>query len=363
MSAGTASTSSASSAPFRIPSLDGLRAVAFGIVFFSHVGGTRFSPGGFGVTIFFFLSGFLITTLLRLEEETHGAVSLKQFYLRRVLRILPPMYIGLVFALALSALVGTRISSSALAAQSLHFTNYHIALGGKGRAIGTDILWSLSVEEHFYLLFPFAYVALRRWVRAPERQAGIILGFCGIVLAWRLVLVLILRASPDYTMYATDTRIDSILFGCALALYRNPALPGPQIPARWVWTAAVLGIVVLVGSIAARNAVFRETARYTLQGAALVPVFVAAVRFPTAWVFRLLNTPLARWLGTLSYGLYLLHLPVITTLRMTFPLSEGVLTLLSLAISLALAALLYSFVELPCAKLRRRLSRAAALAR
>src|SRR5258708_26476857 len=94
----------AARAPFHIPSLDGLRAVSFFIVFAAHAGLDRIVPGGFGVTVFFFLSGYLITTLMRMEAEATGHVSLKNFYLRRALRILPPFYIVLLAATALSEL-------------------------------------------------------------------------------------------------------------------------------------------------------------------------------------------------------------------------------------------------------------------
>ena len=89
---------------FHIPSLDGLRAVSFSIVFFAHAGLEKWVPGGFGVTVFVFLSGYLITTLMRMEFEKTGTVSLRKFYLRRVLRILPPFYVVLLLATALTAL-------------------------------------------------------------------------------------------------------------------------------------------------------------------------------------------------------------------------------------------------------------------
>lgn len=343
-------------AAFHIPSLDGLRAVAWAIVFFSHVGPTRFVPGGFGVTIFFFLSGFLITTLMRLEAERTGRVQLRQFYLRRALRILPPMYLALALAVILSLGLGAALSGTALTLQVLHFTNYHVALGGTGRALGTDVLWSLSVEEHFYLAFPLAFIALRRFVAPLERQAAILLGACALLLAWRLVLVGVLHTPPEYTMHATDARVDSILFGCALALYRNPALPGPQVPVAAVWCAFAVGLVVLLLTIVSRDAFFRETLRYSLQGLALAPVFVAAIRFPRSLPFRLLNTRALRWVGVLSYSLYLVHLPIIQVLRLRLRAPEGVLTLLAFAVSISLASAIYYAIEKPCARLRRRLS-------
>lgn len=341
-----------------IPSLDGIRAIAFLIVFFSHVGPlTSVVPGGFGVTIFFFLSGYLITTLLRLEDQRTGTVSLKQFYLRRVLRILPPMYLALALAIVCSRLVAVHVAANVVAIQAAQLTNYYVALGGAGLPLGTTVLWSLSVEEHFYLVFPVGYLALRRWISLPQRQAAFLFALCWVVLAWRFFVVLRLHGTPAYTMYATDTRLDSILFGCILALWRNPFLPGPQPTARSVWVAFALALPVLLATLIVRSPAFRETVRYTVQGIALAPVFIAAVRFPTALPFRLLNTRFVRWLGVLSYSLYLVHLPFIEVLRRSFAFSESTVAAVALALSIAVAALIHRLVEQPLARVRKRLSR------
>src|SRR5262249_9481143 len=132
--------------PVHIPSLDGIRAVAVSIVFLFHAAHGVF-PGGVGVTIFFFLSGFLITTLLRLEAEQAGRVSLRNFYLRRALRILPPMYITLAGATLASVVIRDPLSMPVLAFQALHFTNY-LMDHESSFPIGTIVLWSLAVEEH-----------------------------------------------------------------------------------------------------------------------------------------------------------------------------------------------------------------------
>jgi peptidoglycan/LPS O-acetylase OafA/YrhL len=156
----------------QIPSLDGLRAVSFLVVFAAHAG-LEVVPGGFGVTVFFFLSGYLITTLMRVEAERTGHVSLKHFYLRRALRILPPFYIVLTAATALAEigfLGDTRPQLRPVLSQVLHFTNYWIAAHGwRGIAPGTGVYWSLAVEEHFYLLFPAVFLALSR-LRLTGRQ-------------------------------------------------------------------------------------------------------------------------------------------------------------------------------------------------
>jgi peptidoglycan/LPS O-acetylase OafA/YrhL len=346
-------------ARFEIPSLDGLRTLSFGFVFLAHAGLADVIPGGFGVTVFFFLSGYLITTLMRLEYEETGHVSLKQFYLRRVLRIHPPFYLVLGSALLLTLLgvIGGPLELRAVTAQALHYANFwFIRHGFAGVPFGTGVYWSLAVEEHFYLVFPWMYALLRR-LPGP-RQVLVLLGICALVLAWRSWLVMASHAIEDRTALASDTRFDSLLFGCALALYGNPALDAPRL-AQGIWKYALLplGVTGLLLSFLMRNAVFRETFRYTLQGVCLVPVFVCAVRHANWGPFRALNWAPLKWTGKVSYSLYLVHQIVI---GVVYPRLNKVPTLLvpgalALGISLAIAALIYRFIEQPCARLRRRL--------
>lgn len=336
-----------------IPSLDGLRAIAVLVVFFSHTGLKGRMPGGFGVTIFFFLSGFLITTLLRREVIRTGGVSLKLFYLRRVLRIFPPMYLSLALATLFGLWTHAAMSGRTVLLQTVHLTNYHVALGGTGEPPGTEVLWSLAVEEHFYLVFPVVFMLLVAFV-SEARRALWLWGACLVILAWRVVVLRVVDAPAEYSMHATDTRLDSILFGCAFALWRNPTLPDQQFQPRTIWIAFVLALPILGATLVARDQLFRETARYTIQGVALLPVFLAAITFPTAWPFRLLNVSVVRWIGLLSYSLYLVHLPVIRLLETT--ITGPLLVVSSLALSIAISAAIYFVVEVPCANLRRRLA-------
>src|SRR5580700_9256594 len=185
-----------------LPSLDGIRALSFLVVFAAHAGLDRVIPGGFGVTVFFFLSGYLITTLLRMEHDAKGTVSLRQFYLRRALRILPPFYVVLALAARLGLIAG-GVRALALLAQALHLANYWIVrFGYDGQPRGTGVYWSLAVEEHFYLVFPCLYLVLRRLWPAPRTQAMAIYALCAGVLAWRCFLVLGLGSAPDRTYVA-----------------------------------------------------------------------------------------------------------------------------------------------------------------
>jgi peptidoglycan/LPS O-acetylase OafA/YrhL len=344
---------------FHIPSLDGVRALSFGCVFLAHAG-LPGVPGLFGVTVFFFLSGFLITTLLRRELTQAGRISLKNFYLRRVLRILPPFYLILASAAALSAygVSGPHFLPSALEAQALHYANYWIAFRGfDGFPAGTGVYWSLAVEEHFYLLFPWLFVGLERLGVSNARKVGVLFGLCAISLAWRCFLVFGLGASPNRTSVASDTRFDSILFGCALALYENPMLDKTAISERvWKYVLTPLAGLVLLASFVVRGDAFRETFRYSLQGLALMPLFVCAMRYPSWWPMRVLNLRAVAFVGTLSYSLYLLHqvaLACVANLNPTWGMAK--VTLLSLLISFVLAFAIYQLIEKPCATLRRRL--------
>jgi peptidoglycan/LPS O-acetylase OafA/YrhL len=157
-------------------------------------------------------------------------------------------------------------------------------------------------------------------------------------------------AYPLRTMYATDTRLDSILFGCVLALWGNPVLD--QRP-RHSWAASILGLVVLLATFVIRNPEFRETFRYTFQGLALMPLFIAAIRLHDHWAFKWLNSAPLRFMGVLSYTLYLVHYPILN-LAEKWSNNRLVVGISALAISTVIAFAMHLLVERPMANLRRR---------
>ncbi len=333
------------------------------LVFLAHVG-VPLIPGGFGVTVFFFLSGYLITTLLRREAEKTRRVSLKLFYLRRVLRILPPFYLVLSVALLLTLLgvLPGPFSTAALAAQALHYSNFYvIAHGWDGLLAGTGVYWSLAVEEHFYLVFPALYALMIKRSLPGRAQHAVLLVLCALVLGWRCYLVFGQGIVGDRTYIGSDTRFDSMLFGCALAVWGNPALDFQETPrpSALELLAAACGLGLLLTSFLLRDPAFRETFRYTLQGLGLYPLFFLSIRHPQFSVLRWLNLPTVRFLGTLSYSLYLLH-QVMLYAAAKLPVPDAVKASLALAVSLLLAIAIYRYVEKPCAQLRARFSSAAA---
>lgn len=342
---------------FYIPSLDGLRAVSIAIVFISHAGYTAI-PGGFGVTVFFFLSGYLITTLLRREFEANGTISLRNFYWRRIWRIFPPMYAALAFAVIVS-LTGLTIGTPtvpAVASQALHLSNYaSLTQLNEGMPFGTHVFWSLAVEEHFYLIFPIcALFLLRRYT--PKRQAAVLLGVCALVLVWRMILVAFFDVSESRIFFSTDTRIDAILFGCVMGLHLNPMTDeGPRWSAGKALAWAGAATAFILATMVIRHEFYRETLRYSLQSMALAPIFYAAIRQPDFGPFRLLNIGWIRFIGVLSYSLYLVHLVVILALRNVSPgLSTPLVVVVAGVISTAIAYVFHVGLERPAARMRKR---------
>lgn len=341
-----------------IPSLDGFRAFAVLLVFLAHAGLRDIIPGGFGVTVFFFLSGYLITTLLRKEYEKNGKLSLRSFYLRRVYRIFPPMYIvlSLSFLLWYFDVIHGDIETIPFIAQLLHFTNYYTIFDGKSNfAPGTAVYWSLSVEEHFYLLFPWLLLHLLK-TKDWHYLANVLLAICGAILLWRCYLVFGLEVSHTYTYKATDTRIDSIIFGCIMGVWNNPHLDKLWIAKRRHQVLLLAAsIAILLVCFLYRELWFRQTFRYTLQGLALFPIFYFAVRYPQWLIFRGLNTVLVRWIGVFSYTIYLFHNVGLALAEKFEGLTSVEVGAVGLLITLLFSAVMYFFVERYFAELRRKL--------
>jgi len=351
----------AEGSPLYIASLDGVRALSFMIVFVAHAGLGWIVPGYFGLSLFFFLSGYLITTLLRVEFERTDDVSLRQFYLRRALRIFPPFYLVLVLAMTVTALGlwGGSLTAKAILYQTLHLTNYYIVEHGwwTGMAPGTWVYWSLAIEEHFYLIFPLLYLLLRRRGLSAGRQALVLVAVCALVLVWRCALVFGFDAPKDRMYVSTDTRVDAILAGCILAIWKNPALEPEALADRALkrlWLP--LGGCAVLASLVIRIPQFEQTFRYSLQSFGLMPFFIAAVRWHDRGVLRLLNLRSVRYVGVLSYSMYLMHTSMLWGLGQWTSWSEPVRGLAALGLLLGAATLIHRYVEKPCAELRRRLS-------
>lgn len=301
-----------------ISGLDGLRAVAVLLVLVGHFGLENVVPGGLGVTVFFFISGFLITTLLTREAHAHGDISIGKFYMRRALRLYPELLL-LVGVGGVVGLLYHAVRPIDVAGALGYFTNYLVlhdeATGGGPR---WPQLWSLAVEEHFYLSFPLLMWA--SW-RRQRLFAGVLILVCLATLAWRFHLSSTgapfglpqAGAALPYTSLASDARLDSIVYGCLASLLFQHAGHGLAARPGLSLALGAAGAAGLLASLIWRDALFRETWRYSLQGLALVAAFIGLyATAPGAWIrATLLDHPLPRRLGVLSYGAYLWHMEIV----------------------------------------------------
>jgi peptidoglycan/LPS O-acetylase OafA/YrhL len=339
-----------------IPSLDGMRAISILLVIVAHTSQhyarwIRIPVGSYllfahtGVSVFFVISGFLITSLLLKELDATGTIGIKRFYLRRAFRIFPPFYFYLatIFVLALVGIFPTPLRAFLFAAT--YTSDYYLGPGsGSG---GLQHLWSLSVEEQFYLLWPAALLLL------GKRRA--------IYLAWFLILVSPLSRTITYLVLAPPHRamvgrmfhssIDTIMFGCLLALlWDNDRFTSLQRTwmGGWAMTGAVLFLFVIDPLLQFHfYGGFTLLAGMTLEGVSICVITLYVVKRPETVPGRILNTPVLRHIGVISYSLYLWQSIIIAEAGLSFPLE--------LAAMLACAEFSYWVVERPSLRLRARL--------
>lgn len=334
-----------------IPELDGLRAIAIIIVIASHYGLGRIIPGNFGVTLFFFISGFLITSLLFKELNDTGTLAIKLFYIRRFLRLAPALLVMIALTSAGYFALTSTIVWPAVAAGLLYYTNYYGIFGGSS-AMPITPLWSLSVEEHFYLFYPAFFYFFAR--NSQRFLSYIIVSLC-CILIWRYILVYQFHASENYTHISTDTRLDSILYGAVLALLIQTR--SWLIPFLGTHAALIVGLLLLCLSFAIRENEFRETARYSTQGLALIPIVYWCLYTKTAPMLRAALSALPMtFTGKISYSLYLWHLSALyfaESAAAAVHIPEIWRAAIALAGTIAAATLSYLLVEKPVQQLRQ----------
>lgn len=351
-------------APQTIPSLNGLRALSVLLVVLAHSGFGVIVPGGLGVTIFFFLSGYLITTLMLAESERSGNIAILSFYVRRFFRLAPPLLVTLTIAYSLTyfGLLPGHITLEGLIAQLLYFANYYILFfdpNCQTLPAGTGIIWSLAVEEHFYIFFPLLMTVFMHRAWQPRTIGTALIAACLFILAWRIHLVQSAEFFSDRIYLASDTRIDSIIYGCLMAFLINPlrSIRQSEKMSLAQWTLFSIGIGFLFLSLIYRNPVFRETFRYSIQGIALFPIFYFAIQFHDNALFRHLNSAWVIRIGTYSYTIYLVHQIIIMAIEEYVPSIRNdpfFIFPATLMISIAYAAVIDSFVDPYFRQLRRK---------
>jgi peptidoglycan/LPS O-acetylase OafA/YrhL len=335
------------------PALDGLRAIAVLLVIARHLQFPLILSGGaVGVGLFFALSGFLITTLLVEERTRSGTVSLRAFYLRRFLRLMPALFFMLVAVIILGWMLGVSGIVHQAVFAAFYAGNWAQITGGYFPVLGHT--WSLAVEEHFYLLWPVVFLLAWRW-KGRRAALSIAIGVASLALLLRVGLFFH-GASAARLQYGSDTRADAILVGCAAALLTagRSGRSFPLLP-RWVAPVAWSGLAVLL--FVQPQGRMMLTAGLSLIAVCGAVVVTDAVAGRSLFVGVLSWKPLVS-VGRVSYGLYLWHYAVIALLlgrleaRMPSPVAKAVVVLIFAAATL----FSYRFVEQPALALKRRLA-------
>lgn len=345
----------------RLPGLDGLRAVAIAAVVVFHLD-AAWLPGGYlGVDVFFVVSGFLITTLLLREHEATGRVDVVAFWTRRARRLLPALLVCVPASILLARLVETDllvgIGRQSLGALTFSTNWLEIRAGSDYFAATAPQLfmnvWSLAVEEQFYLLWPWGLLFLLALPVSWRRRSAVVAGV-GLTSAM-LMALLFDPATSTRVYYGTDTHLTGLMFGAALALTRATRVTWLDSPLWRRWRSLVLvtsGAVLLTLFLA-----LGEDAAFTFRGgillaSAVTTALLAGLLDRDSRYRRILDSPALGWVGRRSYGIYLWHWPVILIVGQDLPTAPGSSGYLGsrlwcVLVTVALADLSYRFVETP----------------
>lgn len=294
-----------------IPALDAVRGSAAWLVVVSHTFGPL-GLGGMAVSVFFALSGFLITWLLVQESDATGAISLRNFYIRRTLRIFPAFYIFWIICILAALIRGSSVYWPEALSSFFYMGDYYNALHPSHANNIMGVTWSLGVEEKFYLLWPFIFAAFHR---SPARLFKFAIGSIGVIWLYRIVATLAFTLPPDYLRYAFDSRFDNILYGCALALALKLGKLGPLLKSVNRFQLLPFALVAVLLALPVLEARFSSSYPYlfgmTLHSAIIVVMLIQLVFLGAVRHWRWLDHPLLRLFGQISYSLYLYHIVVI----------------------------------------------------
>lgn len=355
---GPITASDAASRSGRLAGLDGLRALAVIAVVLYHFF-PALLPGGFiGVDVFFVISGFLITGLLVSEHTRTGHISLRRFWQRRARRLVPPLIPVVLVSCTVAFLIGGDVLVG-LGAQLLGATTF----GYNWVSIATDAsyfsvnepellrnLWSLAVEEQFYLVWPLLLLVVLM-IRLPRLRLALVVGLFVASALWMGVLYQP-GSDPTRVYYGSDTHSFGLFAGAALALLlRRPSGQRNELPRVRPWLGAAAVLAMVAGALwlpEHGTATFRGgLVAVSLATAVAIWAGVRGGRFG-----QLLDARPLRYLGERSYGIYLWHWPVLILVQLLWPSSSpsgSLLTIgvLATAITLAAAGLSYRWLELP----------------
>lgn len=345
-----------------ITGLDGIRAIAVIMVLAYHLKLALFKSGFLGVTVFFVLSGYLITGIL-ISEVEEGTIDLKNFWLRRIRRLVPAVMSMAVVIIFVSAVVNRIIFTKGckdFLASVLGFNNWWQIFNKVSyfEAAGVPSpfthCWSLAIETQFYLIYPLILLGIYKLVKSRgEGRANRGLLFAGVTLLLALISVILMivlfdpQQDASRVYYGTDTRAFSLLFGALLAiLWEYRMVPRRLSASVNMFLGSVSFAVLLVMTIAINGSSNFWYRGGQFFGTILTVLMVYAVSGRKTWLSRFLSNPVLKWMGDRSYSIYLWHYPIILLISKGIKASWWI-TLIEIVLSVVLAELSYRFIETP----------------
>ena len=346
-----------------ITGLDGIRAIAVIMVLAYHLKLALFKSGFLGVTVFFVLSGYLITGILISEVEEEGTIDLKNFWLRRIRRLVPAVMSMAVVIIFVSAVVNKIIFTKGckdFLASVLGFNNWWQIFNKVSyfEAAGVPSpfthCWSLAIETQFYLIYPLVLLGIYKLVKSRgEGRAKRGLLFAGVTLLLALISVILMivlfdpQQDASRVYYGTDTRAFSLLFGALLAILWEYRMVPRRLSASVNMVLGSVSFAVLIVMTIAINGSSNFWYRGgQFVGTILTVLMVYAVSGRKAWLSRFLSNPVLKWIGDRSYSIYLWHYPIILLISKGIKASWWI-TLIEIVLSVVLAELSYRFIETP----------------
>ncbi|MBO0981002.1 acyltransferase [Microbacterium sp. SD291] len=310
-----------------LPALDGLRAVGVALVLINHAAAPYQLPGGFGVDIFFVLSGFLITTLLWYELDGRGRIDLPRFYARRAIRLVPALLVVLAASTVLALLLLDDMGRFLLdtAAAALYLSPLADAILGESAFYGH--LWTLAAEEYFYLLWPLALILMIK-MRFGWRTMSVIM-FTGGIALYALRVIAASTSGSELSLL----RMGGIAIGCGVALIVAESNLRGNAAVNAVLSVALLAAAWLVTGRGAFDALYAPLAA---TGTALVIFAMLGRR--RSWIQRVLETAPFVFLGRISYELYLWHVPLLLGAALMFSAERSAIWWWVYPAAIALAA-------------------------
>lgn len=346
-----------------ITGLDGIRAIAVIMVLAYHLKLALFKSDFLGVTVFFVLSGYLITGILISEVEEEGTIDLKNFWLRRIRRLVPAVMSMAVVIIFVSAVVNRIIFTKGckdFLASVLGFNNWWQIFNKVSyfEAAGVPSpfthCWSLAIETQFYLIYPLILLGIYKLVKSREEgraKRGLLFAGVTLLLALISVILMIVLFDPQQdasrVYYGTDTRAFSLLFGALLAiLWEYRMVPRRLSASVNMVLGSVSFAVLLVMTIAINGSSNFWYRGGQFLGTILTVLMVYAVSGRKTWLSRFLSNPVLKWIGDRSYSIYLWHYPIILLISKGIKASWWI-TLIEIVLSVVLAELSYRFIETP----------------